>query len=106
MDIIGLIYRKWANLMVYLTRGIRYLTILNSLMLIKIFWDTFEDPVIATVLLVFAVVSLIVISIIDFKGVMPIENGITSRQNTEWTLLMDRISNLEKMINDLGGRRI
>lgn len=59
-------------------------------MMLKVFLDSFEDKTLGTTLLIIGIILLVIISIVDFKYILPHEYGIGLERNVEWNKVMNK----------------
>lgn len=91
----------WSKGLILKGRASVYLGLLNTAMIFKLFWDSFESPVLAMVLAIVGVSTLATLSIFDWKFIHAKYAGGIWNSNTEFRKLKEKIDNIEKKIDDL-----
>lgn len=94
------LYNLWAKTLLYLSRGTKYVTILNTFMLVKIFWDTFDNKILALSLCVAGIIGLVILAWIDYKEILGLEQGLVFGKNPEWNEIRDELKEIRRMLNE------
>lgn len=82
-------WKRIATLNIMRGRAMSYLTILNSLMILKVYLDSFKNQNLGLGLIVVGVIVFLIVGIIDFYRVYPQELTIQFEKNTEWRKFRD-----------------
>jgi hypothetical protein len=77
-------WKKIAIFNILRQRAVTYLSIINFLMLLKVFLDSFQNKTLGEILLAAGLIVLVIISLIDFRYILPHEYSIGFERNIEW----------------------
>jgi len=91
-------FDSWAKGLIFISRGSRYITILNTFMLSKIFWDTFENKSLAMGLMVAGLISLIIVAVVDYFNIIGREQGVIFKKNHEWIKMKEQLNRIERKL--------
>ena len=83
-------WKKIAIFNIARQRATTYLSMITFLMMLKVFLDSFQNKTLGEILLAVGLIMLIIITIIDFKFILPHEYGIGLERNVEWNKVMNK----------------
>lgn len=92
------LYDLWARMLIFMSRGGRYVSLLNTFMLSKVFWETFDNKVVAIVLLIIGVLSLLTLTSFDYRHVFGREQGVSWRKNHSFIDIKEQLDRIEKRL--------
>jgi len=95
----------WAKGLLLLSRGARYISIINMLMMLVVFYHAIRHKNIAVALCILAVISVTALSIFDYIFILGKENKYTWRKNDEWTELRDSINQIKEDLKEIKNDR-
>jgi hypothetical protein len=92
------IHKRLAKILMLRNRAGIYLSLLSFVMMLKVFWETFDNKMLAYILLIGGFIGLCLITWYDYKNIMKHEQGMNLQNNNEWQDLKERLDRIEKRL--------
>ena len=93
----------WAKMLVLRTRLSAYINIINTLMLFKLFWESFENKVFVMMLITGTLIVTSLIVAYDYFFIFGKESGITWERNLSFIKLKEQMDRIEKKLDEKNG---
>ena len=95
----------WTKMLVLRNRLQAYIGLINTLMLLKLFWSSFEDKTISIALLVVCGIVTTIVVFYDYKFIFGRENEITWERNSSFVNMRNQITKIKEQLDRIEGAK-